>query len=190
MSFHDFYNDDNSLNIDNVEQFLNNLGLEVVGTTREDEDTNGKTETERDQIKTLRQNYWQKYLEYARQRPDYMQYFAGVQTPSKEKWLNYGIGEKDCYLTINQTRQRNELSIGLYFDNSTTKFQKLYEQKNNIEKELQVTLKWDEKSEKKASSIFYIKPDIDFDNENDQERQFKTYVDMLIKMRDVFKKYL
>ena len=190
LSFHDFYNDDNSLNIDNVEQFLNNLGLEVVGTTREDEDTNGKTETERDQIKTLRQNYWQKYLEYARQRPDYMQYFAGVQTPSKEKWLNYGIGEKDCYLTINQTRQRNELSIGLYFDNSTTKFQKLYEQKNNIEKELQVTLKWDEKSEKKASSIFYIKPDIDFDNENDQERQFKTYVDMLIKMRDVFKKYL
>lgn len=66
---------------------------------------------------------------------------------------------------------------------------KLYANKAAIESEMGVQLEWNELPEKKASRIMVYKT-VDFDNKDDWPAQFDWMMDMAVKMKKAFKKYL
>ena len=68
-------------------------------------------------------------------------------------------------------------------------YHKLYANKAAIESEMGVQLEWNELPEKKASRIMVYKT-VDFDNKDDWPAQFDWMMDMAVKMKKAFKKYL
>lgn len=66
---------------------------------------------------------------------------------------------------------------------------RFYEKQNAIEQELGVTLDWRELPEKKASRIMLTRQ-VDFDNRSAWNAQFDWMMEMSLKFKKVFKKYL
>lgn len=190
ITFRMFYKADGKVNEGMVAKFLDNLEVKSTEQTVNSEtniDDESLTETERH-----RKEYWKKFLDYATKNADYSKYFSGRKTPSTNKWYNFSIGEKDCYLTVNQTRTRNELSVGLYFENTIDNYNKLKGHKDEIERELNITFEWRDMDDSKASYIVEVKNNVKFENPTEEElkEQFEYIIDRLLRMRETFKKYL
>ena len=76
-----------------------------------------------------------------------------------------------------------------YISDDKDLYHKFYSNKAIIENEMGVQLEWNELPEKKASRILVYK-DVDFDNKDDWSEQFDWMIDMALKMKKAFKKYL
>ena len=200
LSFSKFYKSDSKGNAivqkDKVEVFLNNLGVEKDS----DIDEAGEAPEEAEDVtdatvlsttKQLRKAYWDAFIKYANQtNSEYAKYFGGRKTPSTDKWYNFFFGVKDCHLCVEQTRTRKELSVGLYFDETTDNFFKLRNSKEAIEAELGMTFNWKELPDKKASYIVHIENNIDFEASDRESTQFDYIIEKLLSMRKVFLNYL
>lgn len=103
--------------------------------------------------------------------------------------MNFSIGSSACHISISQIRQRNELVIELYIDNDKVLFNNLLKNKNEIEKETELTFDWRELPNRKASSIV-IEKAVDFDNKKQWNSQFDWLIETMIKMRNTFKKHI
>jgi len=68
-------------------------------------------------------------------------------------------------------------------------YQKLYSYKDNIENEMGVKLDWRELPDKKASRII-ISHTADFNNKDNWIEQFEWLMNIAMKMKKAFKKYL
>ena len=68
-------------------------------------------------------------------------------------------------------------------------YHKFFSNKKVIEQEMGVLLEWNELPEKKASRILVYKT-VDFDDKKDWSNQFDWMMDMAVKMKKAFKKYL
>lgn len=188
LSFPSFYIDQDVVNTENVKRFLQNLGIQCSDEREEDEfisDPNERTKTEE-----LRYAYWTEFLKYANDNANYAQYFGGVKSPTKRSWLNFSIAEKDCYLSVSQIRKTPKLVVALYFNNKTNNYYKLSKQKDVIEKDLDIQLNCDDKPDKKACSIEYVDLNVNFEDKEKHIEQFNQIINMLLKMRETFKKYL
>lgn len=80
-------------------------------------------------------------------------------------------------------------SLEWYISDDKELYHKFYANKAAIESEMGVQLEWNELPEKKASRILVYKT-VDFDNKDDWSAQFDWMIDMAIKMKKAFKKYL
>lgn len=194
ISFHSYYNLDGSIDENKVEKFLDNLEVDGVDDVdsndapQESEDVVGDKLTETQQ---LRKAYWEAFLKFANNSSEeYRKYFNRRRTPSTDKWFNFSIGSKDCHLVVEQTRSRNELATGLYIPKSMALFYKLRENKENIENEIGYPFDWKELPEKKASYIVATINDIDFEANDRESSQFDVIIKRLLRMREVFKKYI
>ena len=192
--FHSYYNSDGSIDENKVEKFLDNLEVDGVDDVdsndapQESEDVVGDKLTETQQ---LRKAYWEAFLKFANNSSEeYRKYFNRRRTPSTDKWFNFSIGSKDCHLVVEQTRSRNELATGLYIPKSMALFYKLRENKENIENEIGYPFDWKELPEKKASYIVATINDIDFEANDRESSQFDVIIKRLLRMREVFKKYI
>ncbi|MDO4971732.1 MAG: DUF4268 domain-containing protein [Bacteroidales bacterium] len=198
LSFNKFYAADLKGNAvvqkDKVELFLNNLGVEVTGYNEDDiiveMDDDEVTEDNKKSLKDQRYDFWAAFLDYARQKPEYMQYFSGRTTPSTDKWYNFFFSQKECHLCVEQTRTRNELSVGLYFRETTEKYYKLEGYKTKIEEELGITFDWQNKPGVKSSYIVETMYNVDFNDISKQQEYFDHIIDRLIRMRTTFLKFI
>ena len=76
-----------------------------------------------------------------------------------------------------------------YISDDKELYHKFYSNKAAIEQEMGVQLEWNELPEKKASRIRVYKT-VDFDNKDTWSEQFDWMMDMALKMKKAFKKYL
>lgn len=182
------------IDIENVKLLFNKLKIE--GMMKSPSDVNGEDGGEPNSdgkwsvIQQKRYDYWDAFLKYANNDPEFAQYFGSRKTPSHDKWYNFSIGKSDCHISIEQTRTRNEMAIELYFDQTTDNFHKLLSYKDSIEEELDMHFEWREMPDKKASNIIEVTPNIDFENQSLWEKQFDFFIDRMLRMRTTFIKYL
>lgn len=78
----------------------------------------------------------------------------------------------------------------LYIRDNKELFDKLYKHKEAIEIELEINLIWDRINNKKASRIKYYIPNLNFDDHSNYDILMNKTIDIAVKMRNVFKKYL
>lgn len=136
----------------------------------------------------LRYDYWVAFEDYAFKNPTFAKNFK-KRKPSKNHWLNFSIGSSACHIAVSQIKQRNELDVELYISDDTELYNSLYENKTDIELISGLSFDWRELPDRKASRIV-LEKSVQLENKNAWESQFEWLIDVMIKMKTTFSKYI
>lgn len=200
-----FYNDDNTVNVANVRKFLVNIVGEenlkkvakVSSNDDDDKEYHGDQASEDDhehedwsEIEKKCFEYWGAFLKYAPlKRKEFANYFGGIKKASKDSYKNFFVKGTDFKLVAIQQRKKHAIVMQVYYDETSDGYHKLYAHKDEIEQEMGIQYVWEEKPEKKSSTISEEKPNIDFEIKEAWPEQFDFIIDRLLRMRAVFSKY-
>lgn len=135
-----------------------------------------------------RYEYWMAFLDYAFQNTQFSKNF-NRRKPSFESWMNFSIGSSACNISISQIKTRNELEAELYINDDKDLFNSLFQNKELIQNETGLLFDWKELPERKASRII-IKKTVDFTDKSQWDTQFEWLIEVMLKMKNSFKKYL
>jgi hypothetical protein len=136
----------------------------------------------------FRLDYWTAFNDYAYANAQFARTF-GKRKASNKMWMNLSIGSSVYDICLRAVKTENLLVVELYIRGDKDLYHQLFEKQNAIEQELGVTLDWRELPEKKASRIMLTRQ-VDFDNRSAWNAQFDWMMEMSLKFKKVFKKYL
>ncbi len=135
-----------------------------------------------------RYDFWVSFQEHAFQNPQFAQEFS-KRKPSYDHWLGFSIGSSACHLNIVQISKRNELEVELFINKDKEIFRSLFEHKQKIEEETGLRFRWEERPNRKSSSIIISKKS-NFGKREDWPVLFDWLIDIMLKMKAAFTKYL
>ena len=82
------------------------------------------------------------------------------------------------------------INVSIYIRDNKELFDQLLDRKDEIEKHLGFELAWERLDNKKASRIIYSIHGLDFDDHSNYDELMNKTIDIAVKLRDTFKKYL
>lgn len=132
--------------------------------------------------------YWTAFNDYAFQNKDFVKYF-NKRKASTDHWMNFSVGSSLCHLAISQIRKDNKIVVEWYITDDKELYKTFLSHRDEIEKEMGINLDWRELPDKKASRIL-ISHEANFENKDEWIVQFDWIIDVAIKMKKAFKKYL
>ena len=137
------------------------------------------------ETKALQLKYWTALKEYLTECGSKLR----SQKPHPQHWTNYSIGRSGFSLcaTVNTQLNRIGAELQINHDNAKQFFQLLYQQKEDIEREMGVALEWCELPDKKSSRIITFLEEADLTDEGDWKRQHSWLRDVLEKLDRVFR---
>ena len=135
-----------------------------------------------------RYEYWVAFQDYAFQNTQFSKNF-NRRKPSLDHWMNFSIGSSSCHIAVSQIQKRDELDVELYISEDKDLFHALLQNKELIESETGLVFDWRELPERKASRIV-LEKSVSFTDKSQWISQFDWLIDVMIKMKIVFKKYL
>jgi len=135
-----------------------------------------------------RYDYWTAFQDRAFQNAEFSREFKR-RKPSTDHWMNYSIGSSECYISVAQIRNRDELNVALYIPNNEQLYQSLESHKGEIDGEAGIPLSWYELKGRKASKIVTART-AEFENHGEWNEQFDWLADTMLKMKRAFKKYI
>lgn len=136
----------------------------------------------------FRLEYWTAFNDYAFTQTTFAKHF-NRRKPSTDHWMTLSLGSSAYHIDILTLKNRNAISVELYISDDKSIYHQLFKYKDDIEVELGFALDWRELPDKKASRIIIEKP-VKLDNHDEWDQQFAWLVDVCIKFKKVFKKYL
>lgn len=135
-----------------------------------------------------RLEYWQAFNDYAFQNVSFAKLF-NKRKPTTDHWMDFSIGSSACHIGVTQIQKRNAIGDELYINDDKELFKSLYTYKDDVETVMGMALDWRELPERKASRIV-VEKTVQLDNRDDWSVQFDYIIDVCIKMKKAFKKYL
>jgi hypothetical protein len=105
--------------------------------------------------------------------------------PSPQHWLDFSIGTSWAHCSFSVNTVSSEITCELYIDDNKELFDKLYEQKTEIEAALQMVLDWKKLPDKKASRIL-VRTNGNIDDATKQNEFFKWFIDTGSKFKNIF----
>lgn len=103
--------------------------------------------------------------------------------------MNFSVGSSACHIAVSQIQKRDELDVELYISEDKELFHSLLFNKDEIETNAGLNFDWRELPERKASRIV-IEKNVTFGDKNQWNPQFDWIIDVMLKMKKAFKKYL
>jgi len=94
-------------------------------------------------------DFWNKFKSYSEDQKTKLK----MRKAQPQHWYDISYGSSTSHISLTINTQTNQLGCEIYIPNSKTVFEYLKSQKENIEKEIGVTLEWMDLPEKKASRI-------------------------------------
>lgn len=113
-----------------------------------------------------------------------------VRKLTTDHWYDVAIGTSEAHLAINLVNKENKIVLELYILDNKNLFDHIYEDKEKIENTLQMSFSWERLDGKKASRIKHDVLGLDFSNHSNYPQLMDECIEKILKMRDVFKKYL
>lgn len=113
-----------------------------------------------------------------------------VRKPTTDHWYDVAIGTSEAHLAINLVNKENKIVLELYILDNKKLFDHLYEDKEKIENTLQMNFSWERLDGKKALRIKHDVLGLDFSDHSNYPQLMDECIEKILKMRDVFKKYL
>ncbi len=147
-----------------------------------------KRHTSGSPILQARYDYWVAFNDYAFSNNGFAKAF-NKRKASTNHWMTMSVGSSVCEISINQVRKDNQIVVEWYISDDKELFHKFHSHKTEIEMEMGMELDWRELPDKKASRILITHP-ADFENKDTWTGQFDWIMDVALKMKKTFKKYL
>lgn len=113
-----------------------------------------------------------------------------LRKPTTDHWYDVALGTSEAHIAINLVNKESKIVLEIYISDSKELFDKLMENKEQIETSLGMKFDWDRLDGKKASRIKYAIPGLDFDDHSNYPQLMSEIIDKVIRMREVFKKYI
>ncbi|MBQ3423007.1 MAG: DUF4268 domain-containing protein [Romboutsia sp.] len=113
-----------------------------------------------------------------------------IRKATTDHWYDVAIGTSLAHVCITLVNKESKIGIELYINDSKELFDKLFAAKDKIEKELGFKLDWQRLDNSKASRVKYYINGLNFDNHSNYNELINKTIDIAVKMRDVFKRYL
>ena len=113
-----------------------------------------------------------------------------VRKPTTDHWYDVAIGTSEAHLAINLVNKENKIVLELYILDNKNLFDHIYEDKEKIENTLQMSFSWERLDGKKASRIKHDVLGLDFSDHSNYPQLTDECIEKILKMRDVFKKYV
>lgn len=109
---------------------------------------------------------------------------------STDHWYNIAIGSSEAQLEIDLVNKENRIRVGMWISNNKDLFDSMQRRHEEIEADLGETLIWERLDGKKASRIFLYIPGLNFKVQDNYRQLMDTAIDMVVKMKKVFPKYM
>ena len=135
-----------------------------------------------------RLEYWNAFNDYAFQNAEFAKSF-NKRKPNTDHWMDFSIGSSACHISVTQIQKRNKVGVELYINDDKELFKGLYSHKDDVESAMGLALDWRELPERKASRII-VEKDVKFDDQNAWPQQFEYIMDVCMKMKKAFRKYI
>lgn len=139
-------------------------------------------------IEQQRYDYWVAFQDYAFKNTQFAKNF-NRRKPNLDHWMDFSIGSSACHISVSQIQSRNELDVELYITEDKDLFQALFDKREEIEKDANLTFDWRELPERKASRIV-IEKKVSLGEKEEWNEQFDWIIDVMLKMKNTFKKHL
>ncbi len=134
----------------------------------------------------LQLKFWEEFNNHALEHTRFMQEFS-LRKAQPHHWYDLGMGSSEYHLAITVSRQKHEITAGVYIDDNKSIYHKLKDQGVEIEKKLGCKLEWKEAS--KASRFKTIRP-FDIDDRTQWDNTLKWLYDICLIIKEVTKKSL
>ena len=113
-----------------------------------------------------------------------------VRKATTDHWYDVAMGTSAAHIGITLVNKESYIGIELYINDDKNMFDRLLEKKSIIEEELGFKLDWQRLDNRSASRIKYYIQGLDFDDHSNYDSLIDKTIDIAVKMRDVFKKYI
>ena len=113
-----------------------------------------------------------------------------VRKATTDHWYDVALGTSDAHIAIDLINKDSLIVIEVYIPDNKELFDKLDENKNEIENKFGHKLIWDRLDNKKASRIKYYIKGLDFDDHSNYDELINESIDIAVKLRDIIKKYI
>lgn len=113
-----------------------------------------------------------------------------VRKATTDHWYDIAIGTSEAHIAIDLVNKDSMIVIELYINDNKEIFDKLYENREEIEEKFGHKLIWDKLENKKASRIKYYIKGLNFDNHSNYDELIDESIETAIKMRYIFKKLI
>lgn len=130
-----------------------------------------------------RLEFWNKFNEVlvGRGKP------FNVRKATTNHWYNVALGVSGCSVALNLVNKENVVVIEIYIRDDKGLFDRLFADKEAIEKELGFALDWQRMDGKSASRIMYRLKGLDFDDHSNYDQLMNEMIDTALLFTKVFK---
>ena len=109
---------------------------------------------------------------------------------STDHWYSVAVGSSECQITIDLVNKEHKIRVGLWITDNKTRFDYMFQHKDEIETKLESSLAWQRLDEKKASLICTYIQGLDFKSQENYPELMNKSIDLVIKLREVFRPYI
>ncbi len=113
-----------------------------------------------------------------------------IRKATKEYWYDVALGTSEAHIAITLVNKDGNIVVELYIRDNKALFDSLYQNKKAIEAQLDLSLTWTRLDTIKASSVKHTITGLNFDDHSNYDELINQTIDVVVKMRDVFKQYL
>ena len=107
-----------------------------------------------------------------------------VRKATTDHWYNVAIGTSDAHIDITLVNKDSVIGVELYITDNKELFDKLYQRKDEIEKDLGFKLDWRRLNNSKASRIVTYIKGLNFDDHSNYNELINKTIDLAVLMRD------
>lgn len=107
-----------------------------------------------------------------------------------DHWYNVAIGSSDASISIDLVNKEHKIRVSLWINDNKDIFGALFQRKDEIETALGFGLEWNRLDNKKASYICTYIKGLDFKKQDNYPMLMEQIVDLVLKMRNVFPKFM
>lgn len=110
-----------------------------------------------------------------------------VRKATTDHWYDIAIGTSAAHISVTLVNKDSFVGVELYINSNKALFDKLYEDREEIEKQLGFKMDWQRLDNAKASRILYRINGLNFDDHSNYDALIDEAIDKVIKMKSVFK---
>lgn len=150
------------------------------------ESKNNKSAETMNKSQSERVEFWTLFNDHAVERGKPF----NIHKATTDHWYNIAIGTSQACISVTLVNKDSYIGVELYIADNKALFDKLYEERDTIQKELRFELDWQRLDNSKASRILHKISGLNFDDHSNYDKLIEEAIDKVIAMREVFKKRL